>query len=86
VSLSRHGNGRWHGADTHARPIRTYTFQQNIGVRRFNVLYGILAIEFTDGEGNEEKCPDVLDERRRHRGPTSRTSPESSALPGWYLL
>ena len=48
------------------RPIRLYTFQQNVGARRFYERHGFLAIEFTDGEGNEERCPDVLYERRRH--------------------
>jgi GNAT superfamily N-acetyltransferase len=42
------------------RPIRLYTFQANAGARRFYERHGFCAIEFSDGLGNEEKCPDVL--------------------------
>jgi GNAT superfamily N-acetyltransferase len=55
-----------HAIGTLARPIRLYTFQQNVGARRFYERHGFLAIEFTEGEDNEEKCPDVLYELRRH--------------------
>ena len=41
-------------------PIRLYTFQQNVGARRFYERNGFVALEFTDGQGNEERCPDVL--------------------------
>jgi GNAT superfamily N-acetyltransferase len=41
-------------------PIRLWTFQQNTGARRFYERNGFVAIEFTDGQGNEERCPDVL--------------------------
>ena len=41
-------------------PIRLYTFQENMGARRFYERHGYRAIKFTDGQGNEEKCPDVL--------------------------
>jgi len=47
------------------RPIYLYTFQQNIGARRFYERHGFEPIEFTDGDGNEEKCPDVLYVLRR---------------------
>jgi GNAT superfamily N-acetyltransferase len=43
-----------------SKPIRLYTFQQNTGARRFYESHGYTAIEFTDGQANEEKCPDVL--------------------------
>lgn len=43
-----------------APPIRLYTFQANTRARRFYELHGFRAIEFTDGRGNEERCPDVL--------------------------
>ena len=36
-----------------------WTFQQNTGARRFYERHGLRAVEFTDGEGNEEKTPDV---------------------------
>ncbi|HTC44235.1 MAG TPA: GNAT family N-acetyltransferase [Steroidobacteraceae bacterium] len=45
-------------------PIRLYTFQANTGARRFFERHGYIAIEFTDGRANEEKCPDVLYEYR----------------------
>jgi GNAT superfamily N-acetyltransferase len=46
------------------RPIRLYTFQANAGARRFYERHGYRAIEFTDGQSNEEQCPDVLYELR----------------------
>ena len=42
------------------RPIRLYTFQANVGARRFYERHGFAAVEFTDGQDNEELCPDVL--------------------------
>lgn len=45
-------------------PIRLYTFQENAGARRFYERHGFVAVEFGDGTGNEEKCPDVLYEWR----------------------
>jgi GNAT superfamily N-acetyltransferase len=36
-----------------------WTFQQNEGARAFYERHGLEAIRFTDGEGNEEKTPDV---------------------------
>ena len=41
-------------------PIRLYTFQENIGARRFYERFGFRPMEFGDGSGNEEGCPDVL--------------------------
>ena len=41
-------------------PIRLYTFQQNSGARRFYERHGFVPISFSDGAGNEERCPDVL--------------------------
>ena len=55
-----------HAIGTLPRPIRLYTFQQNVGARRFYERRGFQAIEFTEGEDNEEKCPDVLYELRAH--------------------
>ncbi len=46
--------------ETLPRPIRLYTFQANRGARRFYERRGFVAVEFTDGELNEEHCPDVL--------------------------
>ncbi|MFC3148901.1 GNAT family N-acetyltransferase [Piscinibacterium candidicorallinum] len=42
------------------RPVRLYTFAQNTGARRFYERHDFVAIEFGDGSGNEEGCPDVL--------------------------
>ena len=36
-----------------------WTFQQNEGARRFYDRHGLVPVEFTAGEGNEEKQPDV---------------------------
>ncbi len=41
-------------------PIRLYTFQENAGARRFYERGGFVPIQFTDGNANEERCPDVL--------------------------
>ena len=46
--------------ETAARPIRLYTFQQNVGARRFYERNGFVPLRFTDGSGNAERCPDVL--------------------------
>jgi GNAT superfamily N-acetyltransferase len=45
-------------------PVRLYTFQANHGARRFYERYGFVAIAFTDGQANEERCPDVLYEHQ----------------------
>jgi ribosomal protein S18 acetylase RimI-like enzyme len=45
-------------------PVRLYTFQANVDARRFYERHGFVAIEFSDGQRNEENCPDVLDEWR----------------------
>lgn len=49
-----------HALRTLRRPIRLYTFQQNVGARRFYERHGFVAIALTDGRDNEERCPDVL--------------------------
>jgi ribosomal protein S18 acetylase RimI-like enzyme len=45
-------------------PIRLYTFQENQRARAFYERRGFNAVKFSDGSGNEEKCPDVLYEWR----------------------
>ena len=52
-----------HALATLPRPVRLWTFQQNAGARRFYERHGFRAVRFTDGEANEERCPDVLYER-----------------------
>lgn len=39
--------------------LQLWAFQKNEPARRFYESHGFRAIEFTDGEGNEEKEPDV---------------------------
>ncbi|WP_269532374.1 GNAT family N-acetyltransferase [Chitinimonas sp. BJYL2] len=41
-------------------PVRLFTFQANGPARRFYERHGFVAIAFSDGSGNEERCPDVL--------------------------
>jgi GNAT superfamily N-acetyltransferase len=40
--------------------FRFWVFQQNERARRFYEAHGAVAVEFTDGSGNEEKTPDVM--------------------------
>jgi len=42
------------------RPIYLWTFQENQQAISFYERYGFKAVEYTNGENNEEKCPDVL--------------------------
>lgn len=44
--------------------IRLYTFQCNHRARAFYERRGFTAVKFSDGAGNEEKCPDILYEWR----------------------
>ena len=44
-------------------PVRVYTLEANRGARRFCERHGFGAIGFSDGAGNESRCPDVLYER-----------------------
>jgi hypothetical protein len=47
-----------------ALPVRLYTFQANHHARVPSTnAHGFRAVAFSDGQGNEEKCPDVLYER-----------------------
>jgi putative acetyltransferase len=43
--------------------LRLWTFQRNAGARRFYERNGFVAVELTDGKGNEEREPDVRYER-----------------------
>lgn len=42
------------------RPVRLYTFQANGQARAFYEHHGFVARSFSDGSGNEERCPDAL--------------------------
>ena len=54
-----------HAIKTLPLPIRLYTFQQNAGARRFYERKGFKVVRLSDGQDNEEKCPDVLYELRQ---------------------
>ena len=41
------------------RPKQLWAFQQNTRARRFYEARGFRVVEFTEGEGNDEKTPDV---------------------------
>ncbi|MFX3657743.1 MAG: GNAT family N-acetyltransferase [bacterium] len=43
-----------------SRPVRLYTFAENLRARAFYERHGFTAIAFGDGSGNEEGQPDVL--------------------------
>ena len=49
-----------HALDSLPRPIHLWTFQQNHRARRFYERHGFRAIKQTNGDDNEERCPDVL--------------------------
>lgn len=46
-------------AKADARELELWTFQRNTGARRFYERHGFVAVELTDGAGNEEREPDV---------------------------
>jgi 8-oxo-dGTP pyrophosphatase MutT (NUDIX family)/GNAT superfamily N-acetyltransferase len=39
--------------------LQVWAFQSNTAARRFYERHGFVAVEFTDGQGNEERWPDV---------------------------
>jgi GNAT superfamily N-acetyltransferase len=58
------GTGVGHALFEHVKTLRPegfqfWVFQRNERARRFYEAHGAVAVEFTDGEGNEEKTPDV---------------------------
>ena len=61
--LTGHGIGSALLAVAHReRPqgLRLWTFQTNIGARRFYERHGFVEVRRTDGRDNEERAPDVL--------------------------
>jgi hypothetical protein len=44
--------------------MRLWVFESNVPARRFYELHGFVAVERTDGAGNEERAPDVRMEWR----------------------
>jgi putative acetyltransferase len=58
------GTGVGHALFEHVKTLRPdgfefWVFQQNARARRFYEAHGAVAVELTDGAGNEEKTPDV---------------------------
>ena len=49
-----------HALATLRPPVLLYTFQANLGARRFYERVGFMPVKFTNGAENEERCPDVL--------------------------
>ncbi|HEV7734670.1 MAG TPA: GNAT family N-acetyltransferase [Candidatus Binatia bacterium] len=49
-----------HALDDLGPPVRLHTFQANAGARRFYERRGFEVVDYGDGTGNEERCPDVL--------------------------
>lgn len=49
-----------HALELLPRPVRLWTFQQNDRAIGFYEHHGFKAIEYTNGESNEEKCADIL--------------------------
>jgi len=67
------GTGIGHALFEHATTLRPdgmqfWVFQQNERARRFYESHGAVAVEFTDGSGNEERTPDVRYEWRPPNG------------------
>ncbi|RYF89477.1 MAG: GNAT family N-acetyltransferase [Caulobacteraceae bacterium] len=60
-----HGSRLLDQVRTGAGTLQLWTFQGNTRARGFYERRGFVAVEFTDGEGNEEKIPDVRYEWRR---------------------
>ncbi len=63
------GTGIGHALFEHVKTLRPdgfelWVFQQNERARQFYEAHGAVAVEFTDGAGNEEKTPDVRYEWR----------------------
>jgi ribosomal protein S18 acetylase RimI-like enzyme len=64
VDPEAHGEGIGTALFEHAQRERPqgfsfWAFQDNVKARHFYEKRGCVAVEFTDGEGNEEKTPDV---------------------------
>ncbi len=58
------GTGVGHALFEHVKTLRPdgfqfWVFQQNERARRFYEAHGAVAVELTDGSGNEERTPDV---------------------------
>jgi GNAT superfamily N-acetyltransferase len=71
VDPPHHGRGiggrLLHEVQARLDDIQLWTFQANRRARRFYEHHGFVAVEFTDGRGNEEQEPDARYRWRRHR-------------------
>ena len=69
VEPVRHGDGIGTALVRHAMAeeadLQLWTFQSNVRARRFYERLGFVAEEWTDGERNEERMPDVRYRWRR---------------------
>jgi GNAT superfamily N-acetyltransferase len=45
--------------DRRPEGLALWTFQSNVGARRFYERHGFVAVAWTDGSANEERAPDV---------------------------
>lgn len=48
-----------HAKDRAGADLQLWTFEANLGARRFYERHGFVEVERTDGSGNEEGAPDV---------------------------
>jgi GNAT superfamily N-acetyltransferase len=55
----RVGSALVDAAKSRLTDIQLWTFQANAGARRFYERHGFIAMEFTNGETNEEREPDI---------------------------
>ena len=53
------GAGLLEMAKKEMTPLGLWTFQSNSGARRFYARHGFVEDQLTDGQGNDEKLPDV---------------------------
>jgi GNAT superfamily N-acetyltransferase len=84
VEPARTGSGLGTALLDHAKARRPdgftlWTFQANDGARRFYERHGLQPVLLTDGEDNEERCPDVL-YRWQPRETPLRSVPERLTL------
>lgn len=75
-----------HALATLPRPIRLYTFQANEGARAFYERHGFEALAYSDGAGNEERCPDVLYELPGAQRPDQAVDQPHQPIPVSQLL
>ena len=78
VHPDRIGTGVGHALFEHVTTLRPdgfqfWVFQQNERARQFYEAHGAVAVELTDGSGNEERTPDVRYEWRGS-GPAAQGS------------